>query len=768
VIEHARRLRPHLPRWGRGRALAALMVVLLTAPLVWGLAHVRIETDLASFLPKDDPQLGAYQRYTEDFGSDPIVVLVEAHTDTALLAPDQLGKLLELEGRLSRLRGVASVYGPATSLNQIAVQAQALVAELVGRRDAQIAQAEVTARKGGASRSAAAAAGERARTAFDGRYGPLLVQAMPAGLPTLKNPKFAQHLVFDGEGRPRAQWRYLVPGRHALAIIIRPSADLDAAATSRVVRSVDATVAHADLAAVRTTITGSPVVVDALSRRSTTEAPLLGALAVATIALCLCAGRRGRLLRRLAPLAITCGAVAATLGLLGLLGRPLSLGVVAFCPVLLGIGVYYPSYFALGARTRTVLTVALATAASLATLGLSPLPIVRDLGLTLAVGVLVAAGLGWLARRGLASTDDTVANEEGAPAGSATGFPPSAVTIRSRVPLVLALAVAAVVAGVGWSRAAHLRVESDVAYFAGGLSALQKAEHVEEVMGSSGEIDLVAEGAVTSPQVLAWQTEAQRTIATKQGERFRSAVSLAGMLDFLGARPTQDEINAGLRMFPAYLTSSVLSPDRTKAVSSFGVRLDDLPRLGDDVARIDRELAAAPDGTETRLVGLPLVLVRAQELVAADRLAGSLWGIAAAVAVLLVGLRRRSDALRAAAAALIATGLTFATLALAGRALDPVTASLGALTAAVGCEFTIVYAEAVRRRSRRLRGTVLLVAASSTAGYLVLLGSGLAAVRGLGLLLAVAVLQALVAAVLVVAATVTPPSRETEVRHDHP
>src|SRR5581483_12032636 len=94
--------------------------------------------------------------------------------------------------------------------------------------------------------------------------------------------------------------------------------------------------------------------------------------------------------RRLLPLATTVAAIAVTCSIFGWLGRPLSIGVVAFLSVVLGIGCYYPTYFAVRARTRTVLTVACATASAFATLMLSPLPLVRDLGLTLSMGVLLA------------------------------------------------------------------------------------------------------------------------------------------------------------------------------------------------------------------------------------------------------------------------------------------------------------------------------------------------------------------------------------------
>ena len=65
--------------------------------------------------------------------------------------------------------------------------------------------------------------------------------------------------------------------------------------------------------------------------------------------------------------------------MLGWIGRPLSLGVLAFLPVLLGLGSYYPTYFAQRARGRVVFVVAGASALSFATLALAPLAFVRVL-----------------------------------------------------------------------------------------------------------------------------------------------------------------------------------------------------------------------------------------------------------------------------------------------------------------------------------------------------------------------------------------------------
>ena len=87
---------------------------------------------------------------------------------------------------------------------------------------------------------------------------------------------------------------------------------------------------------------------------------------------------------------------------------------------------------------------------------------------------------------------------------------------------------------------------------------------------------------------------------------------------------------------------------------------------------------------------------------------------------------------------------------LLGIALTPITVAVGSLTAAVGCEFTVVLAESVRHRDRGMWRAALLAAGASATGYSVLLFSGLGIVRQFGALLAVTVALAFVSAWFVV------------------
>ncbi|MHA6792310.1 RND transporter [Pseudonocardia bannensis] len=742
-----RLLRPvPLPRARRPghRTIAASLAVLAVAGLaVGGIARVEINTSVESFLPAGDPAVADLQERAESFGGDPIVVLVESAEPGSLLGPDRLPRLLSLEGELAQLPNVAVVYGPATVLNQVAIQAQNLLAQITGRRDGLRAAAEQQAREAGAGPAAVARAGDEAVVEFDQRYGSLLVQGLPAGLPTLHNPSFVRSVIYDVEGAPKPQWRFVVPSDRAVTVLVRPRENLDQAGTERLVDAVRAAAGRPDLGSTRLTVTGVPSVTAALGEQVRREVPILGAIAATAVGLCFLAipwlGGRGR---RLVPLFVALGGTALTYAAFGWAGRGLSLGVVAFLPVLLGIGSYYALYVANRARVRGVLVVALASAASFASLAVSPVPFVREFGVALAIGVLVSAALALLVLRSRPGAAPLPAERE--QCSAVVSAPPP-----RRVRMAVLAALIALSAS-GWAALPGLRVETDPQLLAAGLGALDDAGRAERVLGSSGEVAVVLDGDdVLRPEALEWSRRAQEALIVEYGDRLRPILSAPDLLQFLGRSPTAEQITAAMRLLPPYLSSAVVRNDRRASVSSFGVQLQNLDaqnRLLDDVRRA---LPPPPQGYRARVVGLPVVAARGYELVSDGRYAGNMLGIVAAGVVLVAGLGRRPDALRAALAAALATGWGLLVVWATGLSLSPLTVTLGSLTAATGCEFAVLLAQAGRRADRWLGRSVLVAALASAIGYAVLALSGLSMIRQFGLALAGSVILSYLAALVV-------------------
>ena len=755
-----------------------MLVVLLAAGLAGGLARVRVDTSPESFLPSGDPTLTALEQKARDFGGDPVIVLLRwPEARQFVTGRDQLMGLLKMEGQLAKLPDVATVYGPATVLNQLAGAAQNFLAQIAGRRDGLRAAAEQGARQAGKSPAEVTAAGAAAVAQFDLRYAPLIVRGLPVGLPTLSNPRFGTNVIFGSDGQARPEWRFIVPAPDAVAVLVRPRQDLDQAGTGRLVAAIRSTVAGAGLGTTSVTVSGVPAVTAQLTEEVRAEGPLLGVLVAVVVLLRFLlvpspgatgyswrSSRRRWLGDRLRPLLASVLGSAATLALFGWAGYPLSFAAVLLFPLLLGIGSSFPLYLATVPNRRRVLVMSGGSAVAFLALALSPLPFVRDLGFALAAGILLTVGAAVLLGTGRqVAVSAPVSEPAPAPAAPVSGPaseepPPAGGSRRAAVVRVSVLVVASAVAVLGWAVLPRLSVQANPVDLANGLPALADARSVEAVLGASGEIGIELTGPdVVSPAALAWARAAQAALAVRYADQLRPVVSAPGLLAFLGPAPTPEQVSAALELLPPYLSSSVVRPDHRVAVLVYGVRLQDLGAQRRMLADLRADLPPPPPGYRTDVVGLPVAAARGYELLLDDRYPANLAGIAAAGLVLALGLRRRGDAVRAVLAAAAATGWGLAALWLLGVPLSPLTLALGSLVTVTGCEFVVLLTEARRRAHGWLHRGVVYACVTSVLGYLVLVASKLWLVREFGLVLAGAVLLSYLAARLV--GWLAPPGR---------
>ncbi|MEU4377240.1 RND transporter [Pseudonocardia alni] len=742
-LSPARAWRALTARPGRRRVGAVVALLGTAAVVVLGLLQITVDTRASSFLPERDPVAQATDRAASAFGGDPVVVLLESDQPHALTSGEELSTLLRLEGRLSAIPDVAAVYGPATVLNQIAGRTQEFLGELTGRRDGIRIDAERRALEAGASQPASTAAGREAVAAFDARYGRLIVRGLPAGLPTLRNQNFVDTVLYGGDREPQPQWRFVVPSPQSVAVLVRPRQDLDQAGAERLTEAVRTAVTESAPEASRATVSGVPVVSSAMAAQVRHEVPILGGIALLAVGAWFAGirwvpGRR----RRLLPLASTVAATAVTLSAFGWIGRPLSLGIVAFLPILIGVGSDFMAYVTRGVDRRVVVSVALAAAASFASLAVAtPVRAIQDLGLALGAGMVVALGTSLLIARwtGTATPED-----DRSPSASPVRKPTR--TVRTALVVTLVAVTTA-----GWALLPFLPLRADVQDFARGVAVLDDADHVEQVIGSSGELSvLVSAPNVLDPATVGWMTQARQDIVAQHGDRLRPIISPPDLLGFLGGRPSSAEIDSAVRLLPGYLTGAVTTGDRSLAVMSFGVRFDsaaDMTELRDEVLA---SIPPPPSGVGYSLSGLPMMAAASYDSISTDRYLANVAGIVAAGAVLVALLRRRADAALAVTAAVVATGAGLLAIAATGIGLTPITVALGSLTAAVGCEFTVVLAESARRGDRRLRRSAVVAAAASATGYAVLAFSQLSIVSEFGVLLAGSVGLAYASAALVV------------------
>jgi hydrophobe/amphiphile efflux-3 (HAE3) family protein len=418
------------------------LTVLLTLIAAVGALRLEADRDPGSLLDHGSDAYAATQRFYDDFGDEPVRILVEGDLQKLLLSSD-LGRILAFEAclsgnakggqvfgpsepapapcpRIAEERPAQVVFGPATFLNQSAIAATRLVKQQFGqaRQRALEAgrQAAEQARRQGLPKSvqlqranAAAAAVQQAFTqqvlAAGAKFG-------LKGLPTLNDPSYVRSVVFapGSQGTPKQRFSYLFPSRDAALITVRLRPGLDQAERDQAIELINEAAAAPEfnLRDGRYVVSGVPVIFDSLAHEVSDQIFILLAVALVLMALTLTLVFGPPL--RLLPLALAMAATALTFGLLALVGGSLTMASIAVLPVLTGLAVDYAIQFqarfveaaragasppraaveAAAGGGPMIATACLATAAGFLVLLLSPIPMVRGFGLLLVIGVALA------------------------------------------------------------------------------------------------------------------------------------------------------------------------------------------------------------------------------------------------------------------------------------------------------------------------------------------------------------------------------------------
>jgi uncharacterized protein len=814
--------RPH-----RVLAVAAVLAILGAA-----LALLRLEPSAATstLAGKGSNSFQATERYRERFGDHSIVVLVNGELPRLVLT-ENLGRLIGLEGclsgnkpkdqtapggpgspcaKLAATKPVQVVYGPGTFINAAVGEIQDQLQARLQTKAAEAQRAGDAARKLAKGKGLSKAQQERyAKSAQQLVYAEtvrdLLQLNIKYGLgltaePRIDDPDFVSALVFDpahGASTPKARFAYLFPSKDSAAIQVRLKPGLDDAERGRAIQLIRDAVAMPQWRlrnAGGYTVTGAPVVVEDLA--DALAASTLRLLVVALIVMAAVLALVFRQSLRLVPLLVALGAVAVLFGLMALVGAPLTMASIAVLPVLLGLGVDYaiqwqarasedppggPPVRAARTAAPTIATAALATAVGFLVLLLSPVPMVRDFGALLVVGV--ALSLAFALSAGTAAlvvgrqrTDGPFARSaRGAgellgaawrPVGNVLapvrrfGGRLSGGTVRSALAHPTRfLAIGLVLAAGGWVADSRAEVVSDLNRLVPqDLRAVRDLHTLEEKTGIAGEIDVVVEGQdLTQPAVVKWMRDYQAGLVKHFGYKSTNgcgraelcpALSLPDLFRTADSANSRDRIRALLGAVPPYFSQAVITADRKTANLAFGIKLESLGRQ-QQVIDVMRDQLRPPPGVKATVAGLPVLAAEANgQLSSPLRRLGTLAAGLLAVGLVLLAVYRRWDRAWVPLVPIaLATGWSALMLWLIGVPLNPMSATLGALVLAISTEFAVLLvaryreeraaglepAEAIARCYRSTGAAVLASGLTAIAGFAVLALSDVKMLQEFGL-----------------------------------
>ena len=802
-------------------------VVLVT--LVLGLAGRNIEfaTGQDSYLNPDSQIAIDNVAFQDDFGGETVILLFSSTDGSDVSQLYEGANLAELERVTGELAGVEGAYAVVTPLTSLQFSANLL--------------------SGGASSVGSKAllsaltrdeAGAEARQA-DVSVSLARLGAIDEAERVIGNPAYNQLLIYDNTGftvdgttvtppadadltvRKSLQGTFpnveggAVNGTAVGGVVLNGNATLDeqTAATKQVLEVLDgATFDGFDL-----TITGSPVYLAEINDYLQGGMLTLGAAALGLMAIVLAVMFRVRW--RLLPLLSVFIGVLWAFSILGIIGIDLSLVTISGLPILIGVGID----FAIQVHNRVEEEVVLdkeahpiaETLANLApplfaatltgvvaflALRISKVPMIRDFGILLAIGITVLVIVGIVITASALGIREWTKRTEVRPPSMVERIVVKLGGLPTKFGLPLVILAGVLFVG-GVLAEGSAKIESDpIKWIDQDSQVVQDIVKLEDETGFSSTLGiLVAANNIYDQDVidLIWDF-------TLDAEARDEVVSSSSMVNTMGKiiaiegatpiAPTSDDVLASVNGIPGVEGPDPMMPDDiAKAllrerddVTATQLNLRLAPASLDDRAVLVEELEAdlqaridtldlpadsvllvdLPENQEpvrATPAGLATVGIGLLENLSANR--ANLTYLALSMAGLFLVLRFRSltRALLALVPVLLAVGVSSLVVGVLGFTLSPLTTVSGPLVIASCAEFSVlILGRYLEERQRGLTprdasdtaasrtGRAFFTSAVTTiCGFAVLIGSALPLLRDFGLIVTLNVAIALLAALVV-------------------
>ena len=741
---------------GKHAILVSVILLVITVGLGFGITKLQFATGQDSYLNDSDQVAKDNLVYQRLFGGQAMLTVIsmqKGHTVDELFTAKGRRQFERFHDTL--LKG-GKVHGVITPLS-ILEFSDALVSSPDGNPTSSIAgKALLAAQAKETPGSPAAEARARDSVATIQR-----LNAVPVAERTLDNPAWVKFLIYDNRGHVRKVLRSFIPDAHHAQAITRLPGN---ASIEREGASSDATqAAAAKLSFPNTAIvtTGAAVLLKDLNDYLRGGMMTLGGIAVLIMVVILLAFFAVRW--RLLPLLVVLVGVVWAFGLAGYLGIPLTIVTIAGLPVMLGIGIDYAIQMHARVEEEVVvdraehpiqetarnlgpalLVVTFDAIFAFAALRFAKVPMIRDFGLLLAVGIAaicicsIILPLAILGIREFKSPTKGRDFREG---------PLGQLTVRlGSIPasFAVAFAIASVVIFVGGVLVeSKLTLQTDPVQWVNQKSQVIKDIHqVEKETGGTSELGVYATSHdVFSDKFVAFTHAFTRRQLAQHPKRLLTGSSIETAVgdiidDVPGATdlpPSGADVKAAFDVAPADLRKSVVAENGT----AFNIVFRTGPGSLEQRAPIVREIRATthpPAGIRATPSGLAVIGVGLLDNLEANRVELTYLAILFVFLFLAARLRSIIRSLLSLVPVLIAVGVASLVAYAFSFKLSPMTAVGGPLVVAACTEFTsLILLRFVEERRRGLEPKEAIDVAAARTGRAFVV-SGLTAVAGVAVL----------------------------------
>ncbi len=781
---------------GKRAGLVSIVGLLLTVGLGIGITQLEFATGQDSYLNADEQIAKDNVVYQDLFGGQAMIVVVamdEGHTVDELFTPETIAQFDDLHDSLMSTGGFEGIITPVTA----AEFSDSLVQK---GPDGQIAASPIDSISGKALLTALqkeeAGTPEHAARVADSTETLRRIGEVQ-GEKVISNPEWAKFLLYANQTTPDAPLQI----RKALSSFILDPTHVQIIARVNGNESIEnegvAAVQVADAAKkldipnTTITVTGAPTLLKDINDYLRGGMLTLTGLAVAIMVLILLVLFDVRW--RLLPLAVVLVGCVWAFGLAGFLGIPLTIVTIAGLPVMLGVGIDYAIQMHARVEEEVIidrsehpiqetarnlgpalLVVTFDAIFAFLALRFAKVPMIRDFGLLLAIGIAVICmcsiflPLAALGIREFKSPTKGRDYREG-PLGR---FVVWLGALPAKLAIPFAIASIAVFAG-GILVEDDLTLQTDVVEWLDQDSQhIKDFRYVERETGAANELGVfvrATEGDVFSDDFISYvHTFTQGLLRDRENNLVTGSsieTTIGDLLEIPGASdvpPTGADVRAAYDVAPEDIKVSTVGDDGRAFNIAFRAGAGSLEDRAVLVGELQNDVETPP-GISLTPSGLAVVGVGLLHNLEANRVELTYLAILFVFLFLSVRLRSVIRSLLSLVPVLIATGAASLVAYAFNITLSPMTAVGGPLVIAVCTEFTsLILLRFVEERQRGLEprkavdvtaartGRAFIVSAcTAIAGVAVLSFSSLPLLRDFGRIVAMNVLVALVSALVI-------------------
>ncbi|MFY1112776.1 MAG: hydrophobe/amphiphile efflux-3 (HAE3) family transporter [Methanosarcinaceae archaeon] len=516
---------------------------------------------------------------------------------------------------------------------------------------------------------------------------------------------------------------------------------------------------------------------------------------------------------RLLPLPIVLIGIIFTFGAMGYLGIPLSMVSMAAFPVLIGLGIDYAIQFhnrieeelqensnkphaivATIKNTGPAVLVALGmTALGFASLFTSSVPMIRDFGKLLMIGIIMCYLAAIFVGVITVSLFDGVSEKnlfgkmknKIKPGRAKAGETPDGHAKTQKIEHfltkltdftikydVIVLGIAALLCLGGIYADQSVGIQTDVTTFVPqDMPALVDLEHMGDIMGGDDQLNIIIKVKDTAdPEILKWIDEFSEHEVSGRGHIY-SASSIVPLIKEQngGTIPeSSQEIEAIYEEIPDYQKTRYMHGKNMLLLNfNIGNAVSDIKVTGikelTNIVREDIQWMQAPPGTSITITGNNVVFIEVITALTSGRVQMTFLGLILVLAGLFIVYRDWLKALTPVIPMFIVIGWSGGVMDYLNLDYNPMTATLGALILGVGSEYAILMMEryfeekeagaspmeAIHKASTKIGTAIVASGATTVFGFSALIASPFGMISDFGIVTVIDVLLALVATFVV-------------------